>query len=107
MVRDGRRGEERMSLARGLGERKRTLEQARRHGRDVHRNVHLEGFARPEDAEHFDDEWQRAAGSMLGPSTAARPRRWAAPQLEYAPAARTGSWGDSRHQDPVEPGARY
>jgi hypothetical protein len=41
-VRDGRTGEEKMKLTRGLGERQRTLEQQRRHGEDIHRTEHLQ-----------------------------------------------------------------
>eukprot|EP00892_Ulva_mutabilis_P001124 jgi/Ulvmu1/11011/UM007_0191.1 len=85
-VRDGRTGEEKMRLSRGLGDRKRTLEQARRHGREVHRDVRLEGFQRPEDAEHFDTEWQRAAAAMpRGHRFSDRRPSQARPQLEYRP----------------------
>jgi hypothetical protein len=41
-VRDGRTGEERMRLTRGLGDRQRTMERARRHGRETVRNEHLQ-----------------------------------------------------------------
>lgn len=41
-VRDGRTGEEKMKLTRGLGERQRTLEQQRRNGEQVHRTEHLQ-----------------------------------------------------------------
>lgn len=90
-VRDGRSGEEKMRLSRGLGERKRTLEQARRNGQEVHRNVHLNGFARPEDAENFDSEWQRAATALPGGhgTSSRRGRTPATPQLEYHPSPRT------------------
>lgn len=75
-VRDGRTGEERMKLTRGLGGRQRTLERSRR-GRDAPEETReeLHGINTGEDAQAFDREWQqaaRASGTLQHGSGAAR-----------------------------------
>jgi hypothetical protein len=95
-VRDGRKGEERMRITRGLGERQRMLERTRlRDGREE-RNEALQGIASPTDAKAFDEEWQATAAKHLPPggvvasrgdrqSRRQQQRQAAAPpaQLEY------------------------
>ena len=60
-MRDGRSGEERMRIERGLGDRQRTLERARRGGAPEERNEVLKGLNSAEEAAAFDQEWQQAA----------------------------------------------
>ena len=66
-LRDGRTGEERMRLTRGLGDRQRTLERSRR-GRDLPQETHeeLQGMSSGAEAQNFDQEWQQAARANSG-----------------------------------------
>jgi Myelodysplasia-myeloid leukemia factor 1-interacting protein len=66
-VSDGRTGAERMTLTRGLGDRQRTLERARRAGGPEQQHESLRGIQGPEAAQHFDREWQAAAAGALPP----------------------------------------
>ena len=63
--RDGRTGEERMRITRGLRDRQRTLERSRHSGGREDRRESLQGIKDAEDAHAFDQEWQAAAARGL------------------------------------------
>jgi len=85
-VRDGRSGEERMTLTRGVGERQRTLERVRCRDGQQTQEERLRGIESAEDATRFDEEWRQHAARGLPPEMGSHRRRAGqqhAPALGY------------------------
>ena len=65
-VRDGRTGQEKLKMTRGLGERQRTLEQERRNGENMQRVEHLQvRISTPPRVNIEPKPWEEEVGVLL------------------------------------------